>query len=103
MLTRPQHTQEVPPIPPPPILMLPHPPLLTVLMLLQHPQDMCPMPPSPNCLILSAADHPYTLHPQDETTMPPPMSAFTPTTYNPYAPTAPSRYASNTTLDPPYA
>ncbi|MBW0477170.1 hypothetical protein O181_016885 [Austropuccinia psidii MF-1] len=39
----------------------------------------------------------------------PPMSALTtpyastPATYNPYAPTAPSRYTSNSVINPPYA
>ncbi|MBW0539269.1 hypothetical protein O181_078984 [Austropuccinia psidii MF-1] len=39
---------------------------------------------------------------QDETTMHPPIYTLT-TPYNPYAPAAPSRYASNATLNPPYA
>ncbi|MBW0494989.1 hypothetical protein O181_034704 [Austropuccinia psidii MF-1] len=42
--------------------------------------------------------------PQDEITMPPPISALTtPYAYNSYAPTVPSRYSSDTTLNPPYA
>ncbi|MBW0555452.1 hypothetical protein O181_095167 [Austropuccinia psidii MF-1] len=46
---------------------------------------------------------------QDETTMPPPslpsqlLMLLPPTACNPYALAAPSRYASNTTLNPPYA
>ncbi|MBW0510856.1 hypothetical protein O181_050571 [Austropuccinia psidii MF-1] len=47
--------------------------------------------------------------PQDETMMPPPISALTtpyasaPLPYHPYAPAAHSRYASDATLNPPYA
>ncbi|MBW0539377.1 hypothetical protein O181_079092 [Austropuccinia psidii MF-1] len=47
--------------------------------------------------------------PQDDTMMPPPISALTtpyastPSPYHPYAPTARSRYASDATLNPPYA
>ncbi|MBW0470616.1 hypothetical protein O181_010331 [Austropuccinia psidii MF-1] len=48
-----------PPSPPSPLLMLPNPTSSsphTILTLLQHPQDMPPMPPSTR-LILSAAYH----------------------------------------------
>ncbi|MBW0525480.1 hypothetical protein O181_065195 [Austropuccinia psidii MF-1] len=49
------------------------------------------------------------LGPQDETTMLPPspplklLMLLPPAACNPYAPAAPSRYASNTALNPPYA
>ncbi|MBW0558269.1 hypothetical protein O181_097984 [Austropuccinia psidii MF-1] len=102
---------------PPPLLRRPqpslclHPPTLsslpiTILMLLQCPPNMPPMllPHQPN-----PQRHLPSLHSQNETTIPlhlrphHSLHFHTPAAYNPYPPAVPSRYASDASLNPPYA
>ncbi|MBW0528829.1 hypothetical protein O181_068544 [Austropuccinia psidii MF-1] len=68
-----------------------------------HPYACMPARHAPDTACLG---YPLTLlqPPQDETMMLPPISTLTtPAAYNFYAPAAPSRYASEATLNPPYA
>ncbi|MBW0564417.1 hypothetical protein O181_104132 [Austropuccinia psidii MF-1] len=81
-----QHTQDMPPKLPSPLLILPPTGLsslpLTILMLLQHPQDVTEMPPPHLC-----PHHSLPFH--------------TPTTYHLYTPAEPSRYSYNATTSSP--
>ncbi|MBW0542542.1 hypothetical protein O181_082257 [Austropuccinia psidii MF-1] len=76
---------------------------ITILMLLKCPPNM---PPTLLPHQLNPQHHLPSLHSQDETKMPPhlcPHHSHTPAAYNPCVPEVPSRYASETALNPPYA
>ncbi|MBW0479950.1 hypothetical protein O181_019665 [Austropuccinia psidii MF-1] len=76
---------------------------LTILMLLQHPQDETMMlPPSPPSPLLTLP-HPHlifsaTYNPYSPTAPSTPLCLLPPTHYHPYACIVPSQHASNATL-----